>query len=835
MSMGLQAARVTAVLGPTNTGKTHLAMERMLGHQTGMIGFPLRLLARENYDRIVRLKGAGAVALFTGEERIIPARPRWFVCTVESMPTNLPVDFLAVDEIQLCADPDRGHIFTDRLLHARGAFETMFMGADTIRPLLRRLIPGIEFISRPRFSRLAYSGPRKLHRLPPRSAVIAFSANEVYSLAERLRHQTGGTAVVLGALSPRTRNAQVGLFQAGEVEHIVSTDAIGMGLNMDIDHVAFTATRKFDGRVPRNLEPSELGQIAGRAGRHMNDGTFGTTDDLEGIDPDTVALLEGHQFPALKRLFWRNSELDFTSVPALQRTLGVAPDWAGLVRARDADDELALRALAGDADTMQRVTSRNRVRLLWEVCQIPDFGKSLTEQHARLLASIYQHLTSLGERLPAAWLDGQLKRIDRTDGDIDTLIQRIANIRTWTYVSHRAEWVEDAALFQDRARSIEDRLSDALHERLTQRFVDRRTSVVLRHSRNGTDLAPAVGEGGAVLVDGHYVGQLEGLRFKADRSDRIVDSDAQHRAASAAERALGGEIARRIGRIVADGDDAFTLDDTGLIRWRGEPVARLAKGPEALRPMVEPLPSDLVSPAARLTLADRLARWMTARTEMILAPLFKLRDAPLTGAARGLAFQLGEALGSLPRLTADQQVEALTEADRKMLARLGVRLGTESIFLPALLKPAAQRWRGLLWAAAQGVTLTIAAPNGRVMVSAEGDTPPAYYEAIGYRALGQRMIRLDMLERFAFEARTLARQGPFAPPGTLGALLGATAAEAGAVLVALGFKATTNDAGTLYAAMPRRERAKKHAQAKQRAEKRDPDSPFAALRRLQPV
>jgi ATP-dependent RNA helicase SUPV3L1/SUV3 len=836
MSAGLRTpARVTAVLGPTNTGKTHLAMERMLGHQTGMIGFPLRLLARENYDRIVRLKGAGAVALLTGEERIVPARPRWFVCTVESMPPNLPVDFLAVDEIQLCADPDRGHVFTDRLLHARGAQETMFMGADTIRPLLRRLVPGIEFISRPRFSRLAYTGPRKLHRLPPRSAVIAFSANEVYSLAERLRHQTGGTAVVLGALSPRTRNAQVELFQAGEVEHIVATDAIGMGLNMDIDHVAFTALRKFDGRVPRQLEASELGQIAGRAGRHMNDGTFGTSDDLDGIDPDTVALLEGHQFPALKRLFWRNSDLDFSSVPALQAALAQPPGWAGLMRARDADDELALRALAGDPETTRRATARERVRLLWEVCQIPDFGKSLAEQHARLLAAIYRHLTDPGERLPAGWLDGQLKRIDRVDGDIDTLIQRIANIRTWTYVSHRPEWVEDAVGFQERTRAIEDRLSDALHERLTQRFVDRRTAVLLRHSRNGTDLAPAVGDGGAVMVDGHYVGQLEGLRFKADRSERGTAGDAALRAASAAERALGNEIARRVERIGADGDEAFTLDDAGLIRWRGEPVARLAKGPEALRPAVEPLPSDLVSPAARDALAERLARWMAARTRAVLAPLFALRDAPLTGAARGLAFQLGEALGSMPRAAAEQQVEALTEADRKALARLGVRVGTESVFLPSLLKPAAQRWRGLLWAAGSGLAMSMAPPDGRAMLAPEAGAPDGYYEAIGYRALGGRMIRLDMLERFAFEARNLARQGPFAPPGALGALLGATLAETGAILVALGFRPAATETGTVYTATPRRERLRQAEKAKRRGRKRDPDSPFAALRRLQPV
>ncbi len=829
------AARIVAVLGPTNTGKTHLAMERMLGHQSGMIGFPLRLLARENYDRIVRLKGAGTVALITGEERILPARPRWFVCTVESMPANLPVDFLAVDEIQLCADPDRGHMFTDRLLHARGLHETMFMGADTIRPLLRRLVPGIEFVSRPRFSRLAYTGARKLHRLPPRSAVIAFSANEVYSLAERLRHQTGGTAVVLGALSPRTRNAQVGLFQAGEVEHLVATDAIGMGLNMDIDHVAFTSLRKFDGRMPRTLEPAEIGQIAGRAGRHMNDGTFGTTDDLEGIDSETVAALETHQFPALRRLFWRNTELDFASVAALQASLAEAPDQAGLVRARDADDELALRALANDADTMQRTRSRDRVRLLWEVCQIPDFGKALAEQHARLLATIFRHLTDPAERLQPGWLDAQLKRIDRIDGDIDSLINRIAQIRIWTYVSHRAEWVEDAAQFQERSRAIEDRLSDALHERLTQRFIDRRTSVLLRHTRDGTDLAPAVGEGGAVLVDGHYVGQLEGLRFRADRP--VERGDAATRAAAAAERALASEIARRVERISGDGDEHFALDDAGLVRWRGEPVARLAKGPEPLRPAIDLLPSDLISPAARIALLERLARWIEARVAAVLAPLFTLRAAPLTGAARGLGFQLGEALGSLPRPPAREQVEALTEDDRKALARLGVRLGTESVFLPALLKPAQQRLRGLLWIAAFSPGRAIVPPSGRVMLVPEPEAPPGYYEAIGYRALAGRLIRLDMLERFAFEARTLARQGAFTPPANLGALLGATLAETGAILEALGFRARAGANGTTYQAGPRKGPGKgRHAgKAAQRKEGARADSPFAALKRLQPA
>jgi ATP-dependent RNA helicase SUPV3L1/SUV3 len=824
------SGRVTAVLGPTNTGKTHLAIERMLGHQSGMIGFPLRLLARENYDRIVKLKGAASVALLTGEERILPARPRWFVCTVESMPPGLPVEFLAVDEIQLCADADRGHVFTDRLLHARGISETMFMGAETIRPLLRRLVTGVEFVSRPRFSRLAYTGARKLHRLPPRSAVIAFSAAEVYSLAERLRRQTGGTAVVLGALSPRTRNAQVALFQSGEVEHIVATDAIGMGLNMDIDHVAFTALRKFDGRAPRDLAPAELAQIAGRAGRHMNDGTFGTTDDLGELAEDIVAAVEGHQFPNLDRLYWRSADLDFASIRGLRAALARPPERLGLVRAADADDELALRALESDPEVARRAGSRDRVALLWEVCRIPDFRKSLAEQHARLLGAIYRHLTGPEERLPATWLDAQIKRIDRIDGDIDTLINRIANIRTWTYVSHRGDWVEDAVAFQERTRAIEDRLSDALHERLAQRFVDKRTSVLLRHGRDGTNLHPSVGEGGAVMVDGHYVGQLDGLRFRADRPDPLGGGDAAGRAAAAAERALAGEIARRIERLAADQDDAFALDDAGLIRWRGEPVARLAKGPEPLRPAADPLPSDLVTPAAREALRTRLAAWLTALVEATLAPLFALRGAPLVGAARGIAYQLGEALGSLPRGRVRDQVAALTEADRQAVARLGVRLGTESVFLPMLLKPHAQRLRGQLWLAASGTGPVAPPPAGRVMLAPERDVPPGYYEALGYRALGGKLVRLDMLERFAAEARALARAGTLGASPKLGALLGATAAETGAMLEGLGYKAVAGEAGTTYAADPR-------ARRRTRARKPMPDldSPFAPLLRIQPA
>ena len=548
MAMLRSAPRLVAVLGPTNTGKTHFAIERMLDHQTGMIGFPLRLLARENYDRIVKLRGARAVALITGEEKILPPNPSYFVCTVESMPLDRPVEFLAVDEIQLCADPERGHVFTARLLHARGMTETMFLGADTIKPLMRRLVPEVEYVSRPRFSTLAYTGHKKVTRLPRRSAVVAFSLADVFSLAELVRRQRGGTAVVLGALSPRARNAQVGMFQAGEVDYLVATDAIGMGLNMDLDHVAFARLAKFDGRGPRRLSPAEIGQIAGRAGRHMSNGTFGTTADEGLLEPEIVSAVEEHRFEPLTRISWRNSNLRFNSVGALLQSLDERPPAPGLVQVRDADDHRALQLLSRNTDVVALATNPGAVRLLWEVCQIPDFRKVMSDSHARFLAHCFVHLAGPSERLPTVWVGGQMAQLDRLDGDIDTLMARIAHIRTWTYITHRSDWIEAAAEWQERARGIEDRLSDALHDRITQRFVDRRSAFLVRHLAGAGELLASVDKEGEVRVEGTYVGKLRRLQLRPRRGRRRGDAHADHRrqpraARRSRRRARGGSPA----------------------------------------------------------------------------------------------------------------------------------------------------------------------------------------------------------------------------------------------------------------------------------------------------
>ena len=821
--------RLVAVLGPTNTGKTHLAIERMLGHRTGMIGFPLRLLARENYDRIAAQKGREAVALVTGEEKILPRHPRYWVCTVESMPLDRPVDFLAVDEIQLCADPERGHIFTDRLLNARGMVETMVLGSDSIQPLIRKLVPRAEFISRPRFSQLTYAGFRKLTRLPPRSAVVAFSAPDVYPRAELLRRQRGGTAVVLGALSPRTRNAQVGLYQAGEVDYLVATDAIGMGLNMDVDHVAFARMTKFDGQQPRRLRPAEVAQIAGRAGRHMRDGTFGITDEVEALEADLVDRVENHRFETLKTLMWRNSALRFDTPGYLLQSLEARPPIPELVRVRDADDHLALQALVRDADVMERARGRAAVALLWEVCQVPDFRKVLSDAHTRLLGQMFHHLRAPAGRLPNDWVAQQVARLDRTEGDIDALVARIAHVRTWTYISNRPAWLADPLEWQERTRAIEDKLSDALHERLTERFIDRRSAVLARTLKEGRALSAGVRADGEVVVEGHAVGRLEGFRFFPDAVDRPEEARAL---VTAARRALGPELNKRLVCFEKEMDQAFALRPDGVLAWGDLPVARLAPGPSVLMPAVVPDPDTLLDQAQQDRLRARLVRFLQDRVARLLKPLLALRDAAdLTGSARGLAFQIVEGLGVLDRASAAGLIEGLERDGRRALSRHGVRLGVRHLYLTALTKPGAVELRALLWAVRHGLALPAPVPPpGRVSVDrAPGGwaevPPPGFWQAIGYPAAGPRAVRVDMLDRLEVEVMTPPPDG--APPRSdadLARIIGLAPAALAPVLEALGYT-RKDEAAPWRRRPPRKPRAR---DARPVAE----DHPFAKLAHL---
>src|SRR5499425_2682261 len=573
---------VTAVLGPTNTGKTHLAIERMLAHSSGMIGLPLRLLAREVYNKVAERVGKDAVALITGEEKIKPPNPRFWVCTVEAMPRDLDVAFLAVDEVQLGADFERGHVFTDRMLNARAREETLVLGAATVRPMVEKLLPGASIVSRPRLSTLTYAGEKKLTRLPRRSAIVAFSADEVYAIAELIRRQRGGAAVVLGALSPRTRNAQVALYQSGDVDYLVATDAIGMGLNLDVDHVAFASDRKFDGYQFRRLTPAEFGQIAGRAGRHTRDGTFGTTGRCPVFEPELVEALESHAFESVKVVQWRNSTLEFKSLGALQASLAVVPTEQGLTRAPIAEDIQVLEHAARDDDVRAMATNRASVEQLWEVCQVPDYRKIAPAAHAELVVTLYGFLRREG-RIPVDWFSRQVALADRTDGDIDTLSTRIAHIRTWTFAANRPDWLADPEHWQGVTRTIEDKLSDALHERLTERFVDRRTSVLMRRLRENTMLETEIAKSGEVVVEGHVIGRLGGFQFMADPTSGGPEAKALR---AAAQKALAGEIDTRAARLAHAADDQFVLASDGTIRWVGEAVGKLVAGDDTLAPRV---------------------------------------------------------------------------------------------------------------------------------------------------------------------------------------------------------------------------------------------------------
>lgn len=833
-------SRILAVLGPTNTGKTHFAVERMLAHASGMIGFPLRLLAREIYDRIVQIKGPEAVALFTGEEKISPAAPRYVVATVEAMPIEREVAFLAVDEIQLCADRERGHVFTDRLLRARGTEETMFLGADTIRPLLRKLVPSAEIVGRPRFSTLLHTGTAKLTRLPRRSAIVAFTAQDVYALAEIVRRQRGGAAVVLGALSPRTRNAQVALYQEGEVDYLVATDAVGMGLNMDLGHVAFASLAKFDGVARRRLTTAEMAQIAGRAGRHMNDGSFGTTNGVGEIEPREVEAIESHVFPPLKALRWRNAELDTSSVAALQASLDAAPFAPCLLKVRDALDDRSLGLLARRDEIKSRADRPARVRLLWQVCQIPDFRKTLTDAHLHLLARVYQHLTGPEGVLPHDWVAKMVTRLERTEGDIDALVGRIAHIRTWTYMSQRADWLKDPAYWQERTRAIEDKLSDALHERLTQRFVDRRTSALLRSLRESGDLPAEIASDGQVVVDGHEVGRLDGLAFQAERGEADLERRALN---AAARRVLGPELRRRATALIEADDRAFALDDAARITWNGAAIARLRSGPAPLAPRIELLVGEELPARARHSVRDRLATWLDAEQTRTLAPLLRLQaslaESGLQGPGRGLAFRLVEGLGTLAADKAKDLLAAMGEGDRRALTRLGVRYGMHHLHMPALLKARAVALRFRLCAVHAKCPRATGPLPGRTWFARDPQLSADAHTAFGYAAFSEIALRVDILERLTAALRARAREGgPFALAPELCALTGLSTEALGALVDELGYRRQAETGGQVLFLRPRerREQARASGPPRQRqvALRREADSPFAILARLRP-
>jgi ATP-dependent RNA helicase SUPV3L1/SUV3 len=746
-------AGVTAVLGPTNTGKTHLAIERMLGHSSGVIGLPLRLLAREVYNKIADRAGSESVALITGEEKIKPKNPRYWVSTVEAMPRDLDVSFLAVDEVQIASDLERGHVFTDRILHRRGRDETLLLGAATMRPIIERLLPGASIVTRPRLSQLEFAGDRKITRQPRRTAIVAFSADEVYAIAELIRRRHGGAAVVLGSLSPRTRNAQVAMFQNGDVDYLVATDAVGMGLNLDVDHVAFASDRKYDGYQFRRLIPSEFAQIAGRAGRATRNGTFGTTGRCAPFEPELVNALQNHTFDSIKMLQWRNSKLDFSSLGALQVSLALAPQHEVLTRAPIPEDLRVLDHAARDADVREMAHGAAAVERLWDACQIPDYRRLAPAAHAELVTTLYGFLMKKG-RVPDAWFAAQVDQADRVTGDIDTLSGRIAQIRTWTFVANRPDWLSDPEHWQGITREVENKLSDALHDRLTERFVDRRTSVLMRRLRENSVLNTEIGKTGEVTVEGHVIGRLDGFTFAPDAAEAGSDAKALQ---ATAQKALAGEIDARAEKLSTAPDDAFVLTSEGTIRWTGDAVAKLVAADDALHPRLRIIADDRLTGAPREAVQTRLDLWLKTHIEKLLGPLFGLAKAEdITGIARGIAFQLIEALGVLERSKITAEMKDLDQPSRATLRKYGVRFGAYHIYFPGLLKPAARSLASLLWAEKQD-NVDMQALSGAQHLASSGRTsfpvdkalPRDAYRVLGYRQCGERAVRVDILERLA--------------------------------------------------------------------------------------
>jgi ATP-dependent RNA helicase SUPV3L1/SUV3 len=771
-------APVRAILGPTNTGKTYLAIERMCGHSSGVIGFPLRLLAREVYDRVVAIKGEKQVALLTGEERIVPPNARYVLCTAESMPVRTGRDdrpkegpfpdqfaFAAIDEAQLGIDPERGHVFTDRMLRARGREETLILGSDTLRPIIRKLLPEAEIVRRPRFSTLRYAGNVKLSRLPPRSAVVAFSAEQVYALAEMLRRFRGGAAVVMGALSPATRNAQVAMFQRGEVDYLVATDAIGMGLNMDVAHVAFAGLEKFDGRRERRLTIAEMAQIAGRAGRHQRDGSFGTLGlgPKEGavFSDEEISAIEEHRFRPLDFAYWRNPDLDFTDVRALIASLERRSDDPLLRPAPEAIDLSVLKLIAEDPAVAAK---RGAVaRRLWAACGLPDFRKVGPMHHARMVRRLFSYIGEAGH-IPHEWFAAEVTRLDNVNGDIEALADRLAGVRSWAYIAHRADWLADPVKWAERTREVEARLSDALHERLTQRFVDRRTAVLVRDiGSHGADALPVtVAADGEVSVGPEPIGHLAGFDFRVDPTARLAD---KRLLLAAAERRLGDELDRRARSLIEAPDQTFELviedDGRAAVGWNGNVLARLAAGRSLLEPALRTSRAlDQLSAARRAELRARLEAWVDSQIDRNLRALKKLAaaatDRSSSSGVRALAAMLTDSGGVLPRRSLVGSIAALEQSDRQTLHRLGVRLGPLDVFHPALLKPSAQQWRAILQSVRANHPVPALPAAGAATLDADAEAPGA---ALAYRRLGRQWLRVDLADRLARHAHKVRSAG----------------------------------------------------------------------------
>ena len=738
--------KITAVLGPTNTGKTHLAIETMLSFDSGMIGFPLRLLAREVYDKVINKVGIDKVALITGEEKIIPSNAKYFLCTVESMPIDKNLDFVGVDEIQMCADHERGHIFTDRLLNIRGNKLTMLMGANTIKNIISKLDDEIEFINRNRLSKLTYAGHKKISRISGKTAIIAFSAEEVYAIAELIRRQKGGAAIVMGSLSPKTRNAQVELFQSGDVDFLVATDAIGMGINMDLDYVYFSNLKKFDGKKLRKLNLSEIGQIAGRAGRYLNDGSFGITGDCKKINADEVNLLENHKFEEVKTLFWRNPNLNFNNPYSLLKSLEEKPQRSWLRKIHECEDEKALKHFLRDKNFENIDFNTRNLSLLWESCQIPDFVKKTYGNHYNVIENVFKFLSSKKGKITDEYMRLQLIKLDKLEGNVDSLSNRIANVRTWSYVSNKNNWIENQDYWIEKTKLLEDRLSDRLHEELTKTFIDKRASILARGLKQDMEFKTEILDNNDVKIDDQFIGKLNGLKLELDLKKGALETDIKS-LKKAARQTIGPELERRIQEIIESG--LIELSDDFKIYWNKFPIAKLTPGNDYLNPSFELMVDDILEKNQKQKLIEYISKWLKDKINTVLQSLIDLKNLKdKHSSIKALAYQLYENNGVLKRENVSEYLKNLGQNERKILRNLGVKFGRYHVFLYKLIKPETVVLRTLLWKNYHQQYFKLTPPTfGLNFIDDKNNRNKFFMLLCGFEKFDNYFVRIDILER----------------------------------------------------------------------------------------
>jgi len=745
-SIEMSKNKITAVLGPTNTGKTYLAIETMLSFDSGMIGFPLRLLAREVYDKIIEKISIDKVALITGEEKIIPANAKYFLCTVESMPINKHLDFVGIDEIQMCADHERGHIFTDRLLNLRGEKLTMLMGSSTIKSIVNKLDEDTEFINRERLSQLSYVGHKKISRINRKTAIIAFSTEEVYAIAELVRRQKGGAAIVMGSLSPKTRNAQVQLYQSGDVDFLVATDAIGMGINMDLENVFFSNLKKFDGRKLRRLNMSEIGQIAGRAGRYLNDGNFGITGDCKEISAEEVELLENHKFEEIKMLFWRNSNLNFNNALSLIKSLEEKPNRDWLRKIHECGDEKLLKYFLKDMDGHNIKNNQETLELLWECCQIPDFVKKTYGNHLEVVSKVFSFLNGKEGKITSDYMRLQLIKLDKLEGNVDSLSNRIANVRTWSYVSNKINWVESQSYWIEKTKLLEDRLSDRLHEELTKTFIDKRASVLARGLKQDIEFKTEIMEDNKVIIDEQFIGDLKGLRFEIDLKAGALETDIKS-LKKAARQTVGPELQKRIQSIIDTG--LIEIKDDFKIYWKNFPIAKLIAGKDYLNPDIFLIVDDILENDDKQKLSEFIGNWIKEKIKLILKSLIDLKNLKESNSSiKALAYQLYENNGVIKREVVAEYLKKLGQDERKILRDLGVKFGRYHVFLFRLLKPEAVSLRTLLWKNFNQKNLNLTPPTFGLNFLDDKNIKDKHFMLLcGFENFDNYYVRIDILER----------------------------------------------------------------------------------------